>query len=483
MTESTTTAAAGIGHALADAIGTGSGGRELRQALARLESGGRQLDWIHLGKCDIAMRDLIAIVRDSGLTPPRTGHLGDWSDIDAGRSGLLDYNRTICGVLGVGSPLLFDTTSTETTALDAGDTIYLPGSVVDRGVAHQLPLLVHTADGLRSADRTKSWFSPFVMVDADGDRKLLSQYHRERNARLGLAPDYVSSRMVAGADRLRTLLDTALLATEGNSRGKVLLGSLFAGLVGTDGAPRDGEVLFDGPGYRVGAELLTRQELVERLLLPFVVINDEQARQRHLDGPTPTVVPMLSNLFLTMLMAQLRTHVADPTVAVDGIDAHLHWGAIGMAGFPPRKRGYFEGGEYPRRLRPFFDHAAAHAGTAATLFIVAPSVVFTLLPRRSQGTDVELVAQLCGQVRDATKEVTNADRAAEAVQRVVEDWYARHGEELSHFYRSQFNGKRTISGQTPPPTDPEVVVGEEFLDLTCRQASLIVGAMQDLNKA
>lgn len=469
----------GIGHALAEAIGEGRGGRELRTALHRLESGRRTLDWIHLGKCDVTIRDLIRVLRNSGVAPPRTGHLGDWSDIAAGRSGLLDYNRTICRVFKAGSPLLFDTTSTETSALDDGDVIYLPGSTVERGVARELPLLVHTASGLRPAARTRSWFGPFVIVRADDELRLLSECHRTRNARLDLPLDYVSRRLMKDEKRLHELITTALCAAEEHSRGKVLLASLFAGLVGTDGAPRTGTVAFTEKHYAVDDALLSRKELADRLLLPFQVLNRDAARQRHLDGPPPAVVPTLSNLFLTLLMTQMRTHVIGPDAPSPDVDVHPHWGAIGMAGFPPRKRGYFEGSEYPRRMRPFFDHAVAHAGVPPTLFVVAPSVVFTLLPRRSDATDIHLVTELCQRVRNAG--TRPADRAAVETRRTVTEWFHRRGDALSAFYRSQFNGKRTISGQSPPPEDPEVVACDAFLDLTCRQASMTVGALHELN--
>jgi len=78
--------------------------------------------------------------------------------------------------------------------------------------------------------------------------------------------------------------------------------------------------------------------------------------------------------------------------------------------------------------------------------------------------------------------VSNADRTAELVARAVADWFDRRGGELSEFYRSQFNGRRTLSDQTPAPDDPEVLVDDAFLDLSCRQASMTVGVLQELNK-
>ncbi|MER6029824.1 DUF6025 family protein [Streptomyces sp. NPDC001851] len=480
----------GLGRAIAEAIGDGAGGAELRSAIAGLESGRRTLDWAHLGKCDIVLADLVSLIRSAGdHTPPRTGHLGDWTDISLGRSGLLDYNTTICSEFGVGSPLLFDTTSTETEAMDQGDTIYLPGSTVRDGKASQLPLLVRDSAGLHSASRTRSWFSPFVLTDTDGRVELLSDLHRRRNTGLTMPLDYVSRRLFAEGDRLRTLMTTALEAARRDTkRRNTLTSSLFAGLVGTDGAPREGGVRCTESGYAIGdggegAGEVSLPDLVELTLLPFSTLNDPQARQRHVTGEgfREQVVPMLSNMFLTILMVQARVHAA-PGSTPAGFDEHLHWGAIGMAGFPPRKKGYFEGSEYPRRTRPFFEHAHDVGQALPALFLVAPAVLFALLPRRSNLVDVELVDDLCRTVRVAAGGESNIFRQAELIERTVEQWYETRGEQLSAFYRGQFNGRRSLSGGSEAPADPRVVVGDEFARLTCRQASLIVGALNRLNQ-
>lgn len=474
-----------LGREIADAIGEGAGGAELRTAMGNLESGKRVLDWIHLGKCDVQLRDLISILQTKAATPPpRTGHLGDWTDISLGRSGLLDYNTTICTELGVGSPLLFDTTSTETAALDSGDTIYQPGSAVRDGKAELLPLYVRDGSGLREAARSESWFSPFVLTDADGPVELLSDLHRRRNATLGMPLDYVSRRLLAEGDRLRVLMTTALEAARADAKRRdTLTSSLFAGLVGTDGAPREGAVRSTESGYVVGETEVSLDELVELALLPFRTLNDDEARGRIVsgDGFREQVVPMLSNMFLTILMVQARVHAAPGSVP-GAFDEHLHWGAIGMAGFPPRKKGYFEGSEYPRRTRPFFDHAFATGRASQVLFMVAPAVLFALLPRTSSPADVELVDDLCRTARVAAGKDANPFRQAEIIEQTVTDWHEAHGARLSEFYRCQFNGRRSLSGQAEAPADPHVVVGEEFLSLTCRQASLIVGALNQINR-
>ncbi|MEU0520687.1 DUF6025 family protein [Streptosporangium sp. NPDC006007] len=476
----------GLGRAIAEAIGDRVGGTELRAAIGNLESGRRVLDWIHLGKCDILLEDLISIIRSTaGHAPPRTGHLGDWTDISLSRSGLLDYNATICAEFGVGSPLLFDTTGTETGTLEQGDTIYLPGSTVQDGTASPLPLLVRDAAGLRTAPRTRSWFSPFVLTDADGPVELLSDLHRRRNATLDMPLDYVSRRLSAEGDRLRDLMMTALEAARRDPRRReTLTSSLFAGLVRTDAAPCEGAVRCTDSGYSVGGIEVSLDKLVDLALLPFHTLNDPRARAGHLSGEgfREQVVPMLSNMFLTILMVQARVHATRGTRPT-GFDEHLHWGAIGMAGFPPRKKGYFEGSEYPRRSRPFFDHAHATGRASRVLFLVAPAVLFALLPRVSNPVDVELIDDLCRTVRIAADADSNAFRQVEIIERTVKEWHETHGARLSAFYRGQFNGRRSLTGRSEAPADSGVVVGDEFLRLTCRQASLIVGVLNQVNHA
>lgn len=151
-----------------------------------------------------------------------------------------------------------------------------------------------------------------------------------------------------------------------------------------------------------------------------------------------------------------------------------------MAGFPPRKRGYFEGSEYPRRIRPFAERASASRLVPPLLFLVSPAVIFALLPRKSSSRDAELVGDLCRTVQAMAAGISNPHRSAERIQQVASEWYEEHGTQLSAFYREQFNGRRSLAEHGRPPEDPTVAVIPEFMDLTCRQASLIVGAVQQL---
>lgn len=288
-----------------------------------LATGRRVFDWIHLGKCDIRIRDLTEAIGACAVQAPRTGHLGDWRDISACRSGLLDYNYAICAALGIGYPLLFDTTSVESDALDKGDTIYLPGSAVSNGARTMLPLYARDPSGLRPLDRSRSWFSPFVMTDADGSLEMLADYHRRHNSELPLHVDYVSRRLLRNPQRLRELLHTALDAARASDRADTLTSALFAGISGPDGAALNGSVQLAPSGYLVGDRPVGQEQLVELALLPFLTLNDEQQRKRRLAGENHESVPLMSNLLLTLLLAQVPVH-REGLLAPGEIDEHLH---------------------------------------------------------------------------------------------------------------------------------------------------------------
>jgi Family of unknown function (DUF6025) len=483
------TSAAAFAERLLGAMGDSPGAKTLAAALARLHLGQRAFDWVHLGKSDLPIGRLIELLQTTpGMAPPRTGHLGDWSDIAAGRSGLLDYNKVICGDLAAGAALLIDTTSVETSTLDDGDRIYLPGSTVTRGRRRLLELFARTADGLSRLERNKTWFLPFTLTRVDGQVRLLSDLHRARNARLTLATDHVTARLLYDRARLEALLRMTLTAAATAPRRETMLRWLFASVVGTDADRRQATLGYhDDHSFALGGERLTLDELIARALLPALVMNDPATKEEHLRGRRAAVqVPVMSNLLVTLLLVLLGAHL-DPRrpdlLRRAPVDVHLHWGAVGMAGFPPAKRGYFESGEYPRRLRPFFDAAVNGGhGVSPTLFVVAPAVIFSLLPRAGNPGEARLVRELFGRVLDSRARQGHQDRAA-SVERTVKDWLARVHPHLSAFYLRQFNGVRSLLAAAPPPKTAAPVVCEEFLALTCQEATMIVGALQEVSHA
>src|SRR5689334_16941075 len=69
--------------------------------------------WAHMGHSDLSVRALLTTIREAaGLHPPRTGHVGNWNDIVAGRAGAMDFNQGAC-VHGSAYALLYPFNKTE----------------------------------------------------------------------------------------------------------------------------------------------------------------------------------------------------------------------------------------------------------------------------------------------------------------------------------------------------------------------------------
>ncbi|MEU6942581.1 DUF6025 family protein, partial [Streptomyces rubiginosohelvolus] len=132
-----------------------------------LASGTKTFVPVHVGTHDLPVGTLLdALAKDPSLLPPRTGHLGNWEDIAAGRAGPMDFNTAVCGD-GHGYPLIYGFTRTEADTA-GGDEAYQPGCLIDQGKRHVLPL--HTWDGSRFVrrDRSAPLFCPLVQAEVDG---------------------------------------------------------------------------------------------------------------------------------------------------------------------------------------------------------------------------------------------------------------------------------------------------------------------------
>src|SRR5207244_11817070 len=80
--------------------------------------------WAHMGRSDVSVREMLdTIAALPGLRPPRSGHVGSWADIAAGRAGALDFNRAAC-LYGSAYPLLYPFNKTQDAALSAADWAY-----------------------------------------------------------------------------------------------------------------------------------------------------------------------------------------------------------------------------------------------------------------------------------------------------------------------------------------------------------------------
>ena len=90
--------------------------------LNELKKGTREFEWINLANHEVEIGAVLDLVENELKgNVPRSGHIGDWRNIQASSTGLLDYNYLVCANNRFGYPLLHDFSTTENNDLSSGD--------------------------------------------------------------------------------------------------------------------------------------------------------------------------------------------------------------------------------------------------------------------------------------------------------------------------------------------------------------------------
>ncbi|GHD02168.1 hypothetical protein GCM10010313_15590 [Streptomyces violarus] len=428
---------------------------------------------VHVGTHDVTIGALLnALDADPALLPPRTGHLGNWEDIAAGRSGPMDFNTAICGG-GHGYPLIYGFTRTEADT-EGGDEAYQPGSLIEKGKRHTLPL--HTWDGTRFVrrDRSKPLFCPLVQAEVDGQLVPLVELHWQRMLAL---PGYrfrqwaaaLTDRAPLVTDMLTLLLEQA--AAQGRNQA---FAELISQAVRLDGEVSRCDLRPEGTGYVLdGHRYPSARALAEAVMLTVRALVEPAgffARMRDL----PPVLPVMSLQLTNVLFALLDVHHPDAPAGPpeSPFITHLHWGARAMAGCPPRRGGYLSRRSTVRSLRAITDPLVRHFDEAGPVaFVLLPAQAFMLCPPSTAPDDAEVLAELFRGVRAA---------GPEAAYDTTLTWLDSHRERLSEYLRGRF---RSGSGVPADDTLREAAVPVEpegFRELTFRQACGAVAAFEEV---
>jgi len=323
-----------------------------RTALDRLRRGEQGFHLVHLGLRDVSLGQLEDCIHgDPALLPPRTAHLGNWSNIALGRSGLQDYNKTICVDRALGYPLVFDFNQTETVDLNAGDFVYLPGSLVDGDRRQLLPVLTWDGRHFAARDRNKPYFCPFVHTSLEGERVPLPEAHWRRMRRLAGFEFRGNSSYYVDQERLVRPLVTALVQHACNQRDPERgLAEVIDRTVRLDATVQRISPRIQGRGLHLGDQRYgSTAALVDAVMLPYLAA----ARPREFWGSPrdlPREMPLLSNSVTTAFFPLLATHRPNGSEGEWPFVTHLHWGGPAMAGFPPKRRGYLAKRKMIRRL-------------------------------------------------------------------------------------------------------------------------------------
>lgn len=429
---------------------------------------------VHVGTHDVPIGTVLdALDADPTLLPPRTGHLGNWEDIAAGRSGPMDFNTAICGG-GWGYPLIYGFTRTEAET-EGGDEAYQPGSLIDQGKRHTLPLYTWDGTGFVRRDRSKALFCPLVQAEVDGQLVPLVDLHWQRMIAL---PDRYRFKQWAApltdnaplvTDMLTLLLEQA--AAQGRNQA---FAELISQAVRLDGEVARCDLRPDGTGYLLdGHHYPSARALAETVMLAVRALVQPAEFFARLPE-LPPVLPVMSLQLTNVLFALLDTHHPDaPAGAPESpFITHLHWGARAMAGCPPRRGGYLSRRSTVRSLRALTDPLVRHFDEASPMaFVLLPAQAFMLCPPSTSPQDAEVLAELFRSVRAA---------GPEASYDTTLTWLDGNRDRLSDYLRGRF---RTGSGVPTDGTlrDPAVPVQPEgFRGLTFRQACGAVAAFEEV---
>jgi hypothetical protein len=436
--------------------------------------------YVHVGRQPLPIGRLRDVLRqETALTPPRTGHLGNWEDIALGRAGAMDFNQAICAS-GLGYPLI--TCFTQTEADDAGgDWVYMPGSIVERGTREILRLFTWDGSGFTRRSRERPLFCPFVQTEQDGTLVSLIELHWQRMQAIeGFRFSPEAQVIVDHQDLVRPMLALLLEEAAQQDNQRRAFGDVISHAVAPDGTVTRAELTRDGDGYWLGdCFYRTTDALVEHALMPFRAVT-EPRRFFESVGQLPARVPVMSHLVIGILSAISATHypdLRDRAAVTQPFNPHLHWGARDMAGFPPRRNGYFVERSTTRSLRRICAALLTHFPAFDPVCIVLlPAAAFMLCPSSAYPLDAELLSCLFQRLGPDDGRMP-ADRLQEAVEGITTSWLEHNADALSPYFVNRFWPRRGVMHVGALPASGTQIEPDGFHGLSFRQACMVVGAL------
>ncbi|MBD5643414.1 hypothetical protein HYH96_05830 [Clostridium botulinum] len=442
--------------------------------------------WVNMAKQPLAISNLFKMIRtNSCLIPPRTGHIGNWNDIIDGYVGHRNDNTIICGEQKLGYPLLFDLTQTEDELMQKGDLTYLPGSIVERGKRNKLPLF--TWGGTHFVERTREYplFVPFVFTkNIEGTLVPLTEVHQERFNKYKDANFHMFSSIVFRKKEFIKEILTVLI--EDISTGKNPqheLKFIVDRVVTLDGQVFRGMINIENKSFYIGNTRYNNiSSFVDAILYPYTVAANPEIFFSSIHM-IPKYMPLLSNHLSIILTAILYTHFPgydmEYPLMSQSCNAHIQWGGIAMAGYPPKDSGYFH--RQVRYVRNIHKRIIRHFSNIDPIFfILLPSSIFLLWPSNIYKNDIELIEQLIDRVikkTDSLLELSKEVLYNEINQQVIL-WINQVQKQLSTSFINRFVGnKPSVLSINEVPTKNKFLEPKGFSKLTIQQASMLVSAL------
>jgi len=455
-----------------------------KRRVAEMANREHAFETVHLGMVDLRVGDLFeAISSRPWLSPPRSGHLGNWEDIALGRSGTIDYNRAVCKEQRLGHALVHMFNQTEDLADERGDWIYLPGSVVTQGERTLLELRTWDGNDFALRDRTEPRSSPLTLTPVDGALEPITSFHWRRMQRHeGFNFSSFAQVLIDNESVVRDLLLTLVASARRDAKPEAAFETIFGGAVALDGTHARGQLTVACDGYHLGETRFATDEHLVDAAISFMRLATERDLLVQRVQCLPTHFPVLSNVLSCLLFGVLKTHLAPAAeIDTDHLNVHVHWGAVGMAGYPPRKRGYFTQRAAQKSLRRTMGVLVDEVPAIDPLvYVLAPASMFVLCPHSAFEQDHAPLDELVRRVIAAGGEHHGfAERMRTAVEQVAFDWIAEFGTGLSDYFTQRFTSRRSVLHEAELPDGGETVLPSGFADLTTRQTSALTGALYE----
>lgn len=456
-----------------------------KKDIENLERGNKSFDWIHLGTTGITLRQFSHALKKFNYSPPRTGHAGNWAAMTEGGAGSLDYNQSICLNNKFGRPLVFDLNQIETTDLSSGDTIYRPGSKVIPSGIFSLPILGWNGLAFSLIERDRPRFVPFMAITEDDNTIIsLQHWHRRRNQAEGWNYLFWSDLVIKNIEYVRAILTATIKSIEKENSKILNISNIVDRFITLDGTiHRTTANLMESGVIILGKQHYSSIEaFVEDSLIPFRAASSSQWFIENVTS-LPKTIPMVSNMITVALYALLRTHVKTPSLDnTDKIIVHPHWGAIGMAGFPPTRKGYF--GTQTRYLRKVVtalikSNQEIGYSSRSVLYLLAPAAIFLIVPMSHHPEDMPVVEELLATLYEQSSSLDPSEFNFSTVQFIVNSWLDRSHTRLSDYWLQRFQHSRTVGSTVGIDKIGKPIIPSLFMDISFRTLCHTVGAIDE----
>ncbi|QQE79735.1 hypothetical protein GI364_04395 [Alicyclobacillus sp. SO9] len=450
----------------------------------------RSFDWVHMGKSSLNTGALISVLEsDSDLLPPRSGHIGNWSDIAHGRAGMIDYNKAICAEKNLGYALIYSFNQTETDDVVNGDWIYLPGSIVEGSNRQKLPLYTWNGSEFTERDRNRSYFTPFVFTESNNSLESLVTLHWKRMSNLKQFNFKLEASVVwENREIFQEMIKRLIIEAQSASNKERALSDIISHVACLDGQVSRCNIISDGTSYKIGGTYFKDiNEVVNAMLIPFLATVEPLEFADRIPY-LPDEVPVMSNNVVSIISAIFNTHYPSGNVIratmTQPCNPHFHWGALGMAGYPPLKTGYFSEKSSIKSTKKICNTLVnSFMSVDPIYFVLMPASIFTICPTTEHKHDVDLVEDMLKTVLTKTDCHAETDILMNQISSIVSTWIETNQKYLSEYYMNRFSARRSVLNKVTLPTFSETVEPPSFRRLSLRQNSMVVGALiESLNE-